>query len=1398
MPTTSRYAITLMATSALNKETLFNEAVVILEALSNPFVLSYTTTAPPGSPTVGDIYIVPAGATGDWAGQDQKITIWTGTWRFIDPVEGLFVWIDDVSNTYRYDSVGGTWVQNALTITSINSLPDVDTAGAVAGSILRWNGTDTWTVQPVALDDLSDLDVSGATDGQILSFNNTSGNWEAIDLPSTDGATIESTLDTYFGSTTWRDGLDGATIKARYEAETNTNAFTDAEKSKLAGLNDNLYLGIYADLTALQTAHPSPVAGSFAYIDAGAATDIELWIWDDTDSQYVQGGGTGTETPASIKSKYESNADTNAFTDALLTKLTNIETNAKDDQTAAEIEALLDAYFGNTDWRTSGGASTFLALTDTPGAFTGEAGNAVIVNATENGLEFGVAPGGGGGSNGVQTATYLTRSKYTLSADQNTTGFNSGVVVAFDTLDAGFADQGFTVTGGEFTIPPEMNGKLLTLMSYVRTNSDGSDYHNTYFQIDTGGGFSTWSSDEDYTSVSFGDKTALSTPIKVSTGDVVRVLYRCADNTLILTGGVGPDVTELFLTVEEEVSIGGDNAIWTETLTNWDFETGDASGWTVDTGTASVVLLSGGSAGTPSITSEQNRGGLYIIDGGSQASCSLYQEYTFTQNDVMFSFQSVIEADDPSVNDTITVTVEQRDASNNVLGTNSWSEGQNGSVQLIDQLITRIPEATKIRVTIDFSRGVSGSFINAYCGFASLRRLEGTAFANAPGFKGFSAVADGTQAALNASIQTITCQTEEFDSDNAYDPVTGIFTVPASLNGEWMSFAGGVRRNNTNGTLYIYKDGASISQSGGSGNDRNNVVSKPIQVSTGETYSLRWFGTGTESFEATNTWFSGRVHGGAAGGGSGGGGGSSDFLGLTDTPANFTDAENNIVFVNSAGDNLEFRPTAQPDTSYANEGGTGDRQASITASTTLALAGTSGPISNAVDGGTGNNSTDSWWVNSQSVAGLEIKFQFLTAKRIDEATWRQDTTDTHGVWKWQGSNNDADWTDLSSEFTLGGVSQAQAFDLFDNNVGYTYFRLLGVSGTTSTTPYLQETDFRIADFFSNVYDPTIGLPSRLSDLSDFDTDIDLMANPTDIGRLLGVKSDGGGGAIFGVLDTNFSVNPLGGGAELIIDYDHSIDGNQGTFDIPNADKYPGGIYVIARGLELTGDLRYYVSDDSGGTVETFNYSRGVVANGPTIVKADGSANNLAGINNNVDCMGTLRFEGMGLGGKMMSVQRWNNADSDVVNWSQDVIDVQNINHIRLEVLASGNVTAGKLMVIGYKANIQPMSVQFDYSGSPAAVETLSRYVAPIDMQIAIGASGAFSVDTAPTTAATINIKQNGSTIGTITVAITTGDCTVNITATTNITKGDVIILESDGSEDFTDLYGALFMVARDA
>ena len=108
-------------------------------------------------------------------------------------------------------------------------------------------------------------------------------------------------------------------IKTAYEANSDTNAFTDAEKTKLQNL----------DLAKLQG---------------------------------IETGATADQSNAEIKTAYEANSDTNAFTDAEKTKLAGISASA--------------------------GATTFRGLGDTPANFTSAAGKTVKVNSSANALEF--------------------------------------------------------------------------------------------------------------------------------------------------------------------------------------------------------------------------------------------------------------------------------------------------------------------------------------------------------------------------------------------------------------------------------------------------------------------------------------------------------------------------------------------------------------------------------------------------------------------------------------------------------------------------------------------------------------------------------------------------------------------------------------------------------------------------------------------------------------------------------------------------------------------------------------------------------------------------------------------------------------------------------------------------
>jgi hypothetical protein len=144
-------------------------------------------------------------------------------------------------------------------------------------------------------------------------------------------------------------------------------------------------------------------------------------------------------------------------------------------------------------------------------------------------------------------------------------------------------------------------------------------------------------------------------------------------------------------------------------------------------------------------------------------------------------------------------------------------------------------------------------------------------------------------------------------------------------------------------------------------------------------------------------------------------------------------------------------------TSYSNPLGTGDRRTAlaVTASSGL-MGGGSDPIF-WVDG----SFSPSAWMAAGNTAAW-IVFDFATPYVVDEVTWYQNTTTTHGTWKIQGSNNNSTWTDLSSTFTLGYASGTSAVYPFSNSTAYRYYRLLQTGGSTQQTSYTTEVEFKIA------------------------------------------------------------------------------------------------------------------------------------------------------------------------------------------------------------------------------------------------------------------------------------------------------------------------------------------------
>lgn len=146
---------------------------------------------------------------------------------------------------------------------------------------------------------------------------------------------------------------------------------------------------------------------------------------------------------------------------------------------------------------------------------------------------------------------------------------------------------------------------------------------------------------------------------------------------------------------------------------------------------------------------------------------------------------------------------------------------------------------------------------------------------------------------------------EDWDTENAFDPVTGIFTVPAALNGKRMLFHASVRAS-AGGSIYIQKDTAGDNTFLNWATDgvvsNHGSASVVIPVATGDQVRLQTFGFSVTNETRTN--FGGIVLAGAA---SGGGGSSNTILNGTVDPT--TEGADGDFYINTTTNTI-FGPKA--------------------------------------------------------------------------------------------------------------------------------------------------------------------------------------------------------------------------------------------------------------------------------------------------------------------------------------------------------------------------------------------------------------------------------------------------------------------------------------------------------
>ena len=138
------------------KHVTHNEALRILDGLVQLSVLDRDLTAPPGSPADGDRYIVASGATGDWAGWDLNVALWTdGAWLRLPPRTGWRAWVEDEGLLLVYDGAG--WVGTTPTTLQNLALLGLGTTADGSNPFSAKLNAALWTAKTVAEGGTGDL-----------------------------------------------------------------------------------------------------------------------------------------------------------------------------------------------------------------------------------------------------------------------------------------------------------------------------------------------------------------------------------------------------------------------------------------------------------------------------------------------------------------------------------------------------------------------------------------------------------------------------------------------------------------------------------------------------------------------------------------------------------------------------------------------------------------------------------------------------------------------------------------------------------------------------------------------------------------------------------------------------------------------------------------------------------------------------------------------------------------------------------------------------------------------------------------------------------------------------------------------------------------------------------------
>jgi hypothetical protein len=154
--TTTNLLLPYILAAQAQKHVTHNEALRILDGLVQLSVKDRDLTAPPASPADGDRYIVASGATGDWAGWDLNVALWTdGAWLRLPPRTGWRVWVEDEGLLLAFDGAG--WIGTTPAALQNMALLGLGTTADASNPFSAKLNAALWTAKTVAEGGTGDL-----------------------------------------------------------------------------------------------------------------------------------------------------------------------------------------------------------------------------------------------------------------------------------------------------------------------------------------------------------------------------------------------------------------------------------------------------------------------------------------------------------------------------------------------------------------------------------------------------------------------------------------------------------------------------------------------------------------------------------------------------------------------------------------------------------------------------------------------------------------------------------------------------------------------------------------------------------------------------------------------------------------------------------------------------------------------------------------------------------------------------------------------------------------------------------------------------------------------------------------------------------------------------------------